>query len=112
MVAPRPPTAGADVRAAEVVEFSSLQLAAPFDEVAPATSQPPAPPQELDAPEGAERATSPEIQETGEGSGAAQLPDLEDGNAQILDLAQFSWAAAVGHTPRVIMQGRKKTDSY
>jgi hypothetical protein len=44
-------------------------------------------PQEHDALEGAARATSPEIQETGEGSGAAQLPNAENGDAWILDLA-------------------------
>jgi hypothetical protein len=38
--------------------------------------------------------TSPEIQEIGEGSGAAQLPEVEEGDAWISDLARFSWAAA------------------
>jgi hypothetical protein len=77
-----------------VAESLSLHPAAPVDEVAPATSKPLVPPQERDAPEGATRTTSPEIQETGEGSGTAQPQDAEDGDARILDLAHFSWAAA------------------
>jgi hypothetical protein len=43
---------------------------------------------------GARWVTSPEIQEVGEGSGAAQLPELEEGDAWTSDLARFSWAAA------------------
>jgi hypothetical protein len=94
VVAPPPPVAGADVKAAEVSETSSPQPVAPVDEVEPTMSQPPMPPQEHDAPEGEARPTSPEIQETGEGSSVAQLPEPEEGKAQTLDLAHFSWAAA------------------
>jgi hypothetical protein len=39
------------------------------------------------------RAAPPEIQETGKGFGAAQPPEIEDGDARTLDLAHFSWAA-------------------
>jgi hypothetical protein len=44
--APPPSIAGEGERAAEVVELSSLQLAAAIEEVAPTTSQPPVVPQE------------------------------------------------------------------
>jgi hypothetical protein len=53
--APPPPIVGADKRAVEVVELSSLQPTAAVKEVALATSQPIVVPQERDAPEGAAR---------------------------------------------------------
>jgi hypothetical protein len=40
------------------------------------------------------KAASSEIQETREGSAAAQLPEPEEGDARILNLAHFSWATA------------------
>jgi hypothetical protein len=53
--APPPPIVGADKRAVEVVDLSSLQPTAAVKEVALATSQPIVVPQERDAPEGAAR---------------------------------------------------------
>jgi hypothetical protein len=51
-------------------------------------------PQEHDALRSVAGATSLEIQEAGEGSGVAQLPEPEEGDAQISDLVRISWVAA------------------
>jgi hypothetical protein len=94
LVMPSPPTAGVDSAAAEAPESSSLWPAAPVDETVPTASPSLADPQEHDALGSVAGATSPEIQEIREGSGAAQLPELEEGDTRIFDLAHFSWATA------------------
>jgi hypothetical protein len=97
LVIPSPPTAGVDSAAAEALESSSLwprRGSTTVDETAPTASPSLADPQEHDALWSVAGATSPEIQEIREGSGAAQLPELEEGDARVFDIAHFSWATA------------------
>jgi hypothetical protein len=94
LVVPSPPMAGVDSTVAEALESSSLGPATPVDETTPMESPSLAAPQEHDALGSVVGATSLKIQEIGKGSGAAQPPELDEGDAQIFNLARFSWATA------------------
>jgi hypothetical protein len=80
--------------AADASESSSLRPASPVDKAVPAASPTLSASQEHDVLGSAAGVASPEIQEAGEGSGTGLLSELEEGGAQISNLARFSWATA------------------
>jgi hypothetical protein len=109
VVAPTPSVVGVVEGVIGRVGPSSPQPAAAVAEELPGLRQPATVPQEHDAPEGvtkvaspqerdaskgARRAASPKTQETGENSGAALPRDDGGSDAQVLEVAHTSWAAA------------------
>jgi hypothetical protein len=73
---------------------SSPRLVASAADEVPAPDEPAASPLEHVAPEGTTRAASPEIQEAEEDTGAVLPQGATSGEAQTLELACTSWAAA------------------
>jgi hypothetical protein len=76
------------------VGLSSPRPVATAAEEVPTPGEPAATLQEHVAPEGTTRASSMEIQEAEQGAGAALLQGTASGEAQTLELACTSWAAA------------------
>jgi hypothetical protein len=90
---------------------SSPQPAAAVVEVVPVPSQPVAPSQECDSPEGTTRVASPEIQEAEENTGAALPQGAASAEAQVLELTRASWTTAfeVGDDPRTTRRPQRAT---